>query len=92
MRFGEVMFGGTFSISSCMRFETHPVKLGALSACVFNYHICPKQVLMSGVAVPDTCEKLSFWNSSSLASRYTGKTGYAFGLPGLMALILECCR
>ena len=86
MRFGEVMFGGTFSISSCMRLETHPVKLGALSACVFNYHICPEQVLMSGVAVPDTCEKLSFWDSSSLASRYTGKTGYAFGLPGLMIL------
>lgn len=70
MRFGEVMFGGTFSISSCMRFETHPVKLGALSACVFNYDICPKQVLMSGVAVPDTCEKLSllgfFFPSKSL--------------------------
>lgn len=79
MRFGEVMFGGTFSISSCMRLETRPVKLGALSVCVFNYHICPKQVLMSGVAVPDTCEKLSSWDSS-LASRYSGKTGYAFGL------------
>ena len=46
---------------------------------------------MSGVAVPDTCEKLSFWDSSSLASRLYWEDRIcfwiAFGLPGLIMIL-----